>query len=147
MTIDQARRWLAIYFLLVTVITGVFLLLFNGTTILPLSADDAGACFQIIIPVLVGQVTVIFQWIAVANKDDPTGKIESPVPTWAIRLPALMAILIVVVATVVLAYANRPGVNWTISPTTFKSAVTFAVTILNASTVFLVPRFFPSSSK
>jgi len=144
-TIDQARKWLAVYFLLVTVITGAFLLLFNGTTVLPLSSDDASACFQIIIPVLVGQVTVIFQWIAVANKDDATGKLESPVPTWAIRLPALMAVLIIVVATIVLAYANRPAINWTVSPTTFKSAVTFSVTILNASTIFLVARFFPST--
>jgi hypothetical protein len=147
MTVDQARKWLAIYFLLVTVVTGAFLLLFNGTSVLPLSSEDASACFQIIIPVLVGQVTVIFQWIAIANKDDPTGKLESPVPSWAIRLPATLAVLIVVAATVVLAIANRPSLNWTVSPSTFKSAVTFAVTILNASTVFLVARFFPSSSK
>lgn len=147
MRIADARKWLAIYFLLTTVITGSFLLLFSGSVVLPLTEEDASACFQILIPVLVGQVTVIFQWIALANANPQDPDETTPIPAWAIKLPPVLALGIVVLATVALAVANAPDINWNVSPVTFKNAITFAVTVLNASTVFLVARLFPQQKE
>jgi hypothetical protein len=143
MKIVEARKWLALYFLLSAALTGSFLLLFSGTVILPLTPEDATASFQILIPVLAGQITVIFQWIALADNTPEENDIPSPIPGWAIKLPPTLAILIVIFATVALAVANRPEIHSSMSPTAFKSAITFSVTILNASTIFLVARLFP----
>jgi hypothetical protein len=145
MKLKDARRWIAIYFLLTTALTGSFLLLFSGSVLLPLAPEDASASFQILIPVLVGQVTIIFQWLALANNDPAQNDVESPIPGWAIKLPPALAFAIFVLAAIVLALANRPDLNWNVSPGTFKNAVTFAVTILNASTMFLVARLFPQA--
>jgi hypothetical protein len=143
MKIVEARRWLAIYFLLTAAITGSYLLIFSGTFLLPLSPDDATASFQILIPVLAGQITVIFQWIALANNTPEENDLPSPIPGWAIKLPPTLAILIVMLAAVALVVSNRPGVSSSMSPMTFKNAVTFSVTILNSATIFLVARLFP----
>jgi hypothetical protein len=146
MSLGDARTWLGLYFLLSTVITGRFLLLFSGSAVLPLTQEDASASFQILIPVLVGQVTVIFQWIATANHSLQDDTVPCPVPNWAIRLPPLLASSVVVVAALVLAISNSAASNWQASPETFKNAVTFSVTVLNASTIFLVTKLFPSTA-
>jgi len=143
MTIKDARKWIAIYFLLTTAATGAFLLLFSGSIILPLGSEDASASFQILVPVLVGQVTVIFQWLALANEAAPENNLPSPVASWAIKLPPILAFAIILTAAFTLALANRADVNLSTSPGTFKNALTFSVTLLNASTIFLVARLFP----
>jgi hypothetical protein len=144
MTYRNARRWLGIYFLLVTVGTGIFLLTCSGSSILPLTAAEAGASFKIIIPVLIAQVTVIFQWIAnMTGKEVDTQ--ECPIPPWAIVLPPVCAVFIIVSATLVLALANREDSTLSMSPESFGNAITFSVTLLNASTVFFVAKLFPSA--
>jgi hypothetical protein len=147
MTLDSARTWLGIYFLLTTVLIGCYLLLFSGMVILPLTPTEAGDCFQIIIPVLVGQVTVIFQWIAVTNSGIDDKKELCPIPSWAIKLPPILALLIIVLASIVLIISNDPTKNLSTSPDTFKHAITFSVTILNATTIYLVTKLFPTKAK
>ena len=143
MKMAEARRWLALYFLLATAAAGAFLLLFGGSILLPLTPEDSSASFQIIIPVLVGQLTLIFQWIAVSNNAASENDINCPVPGWAIKLPPILALSIFILAVLTLVLSNRPDVNSSASPSTFKNALTFSITILNASTVFLVARLFP----
>ena len=117
MTIGEARRWLGIYFVSITGVTGVFLLMFSGTRLLPLTPEEATSSFQIIVPVLIGQLTVIFQWVARA-KDDAGRDMQSPVPGWAVKLPPVVALIIIVISVVALCIANREGVNWSVSPET-----------------------------
>ena len=140
MTISQAQRWLAVYFLLITACIGVFIIIFPNTNIFPVSGDEAQASFKILIPVLIGQLTIIFQWFgrAANTRDDR----PSPVPDWTIRLPAAIsagAIIFCVIALVVMNAVKFSGQTQNI----FSNVVTLAVSILNASTVFLVARLFP----
>jgi hypothetical protein len=134
-----------LYFLLAAGFVGAFLLLFRQTSVLPLEADEANAAFQIIIPVFVAQVVVIFQWLA--KTDDAAEDQPSPFPNWAIVLPPVLTLAIFIVAVVALAVSNGPGAAMQVSPDAFQSAVTLSVTILNASTVLLVTRLFPGSKR
>lgn len=143
MTNSTARRWLGLYFLISSAVLGVFLLLFSGSSLLPLTPADGTASFQILIPVLVGQLTIIFQWLSGSGTDDLDADAQCAIPGWAIRLPPILAMLVVVAAAGALAAANQPESSLKTSPETFKAAVTFAVTIINATTVFLVGRLFP----
>jgi hypothetical protein len=147
MTISEARKWLGVYFLLVTCITGAIILLLGGGTFIPLEEADVNHSFQILIPVLLGQVTVIFQWIARQGQDagenDPC-----PIPAWAIRLPPISAAAIICLSVLTLVISNRPDMrSIRYGPERFMSTLTFAVSILNASTVFLVSRLFPSTER
>src|SRR6266478_548590 len=142
MKLITARRWLAIYFLLVTSLTGGYLLLFGETSMLPVSKSDATAAFQILLPVLIGQLTVIFQWIAQLNEPEDAEAL-SPFPSWAIKLPPiLVAALILISLTLLVAGNLNGGKQWGLSPQDFKGVLTFAVSLLNATTVFLVARLF-----
>lgn len=147
MKIGTARKWIGIYFLLTTVFVGCFLLFFNSSSILPITQEEANSSFQIIIPVLVGQITVIFQWFSLTTTQPGDIEKTSPIPGWLIKLPPLLVLFIIVLATVTLALANSPDSTLSVSPNTFKSAITFSVTLLNASTVFLVTKLFPSQDK
>jgi hypothetical protein len=142
MRLIVARRWLAVYFLLITTLSGGYLLLFGETALLPISQSDATAAFQIIIPVLIGQITIIFQWIAQLNAPENPDAI-SPIPVWAIKLPPLLVALLIIVSVVLLAAGNLGGGHrWGLSPQGFKGVLTFAVSLLNATTVFLVGKLF-----
>jgi len=144
MKLSKARRWIGVYFLVITATTGLFLLLFSGSVLLPISEEQASSCFQVIIPVFVGQLAVIFQWIA---KEDAQKDKKSSIPVWAILLPPCLSAMIIVVAAVILAIGNLESINWKLSPKSFQNAITFAVSIVNATTVLLMPRLFPSSEK
>ena len=143
MKLRTARAWLAIYFLLSAAFIGAFLILFRRSPILPLEVKEANATFQIIIPVLIAQVTIVFQWLAKGQHDAASADKDSPVPSWALVLPPILAVGIFLLAAVALALSNRENAMLQVSPEAFQSAVTLAVTILNASTVMLVGRLFP----
>jgi hypothetical protein len=70
MTLVAARNWLAVFFLGTTASLGAYILLFQQTRLLPIAAKDATSSFQIIIPTLVGQLTLAFKWIADPPLDD-----------------------------------------------------------------------------
>jgi hypothetical protein len=144
MTLTQARRWLGLYFLVTTSLTGAIILLFGGGTIVPLEEKDVTSSFQIVIPVLLGQLAVIFQWLGrqeESSKDQPC-----PVPDWAIRTPPILGAIIMLAAIMTLVLSNQQGTKWIkFGPSRFQATLTFVVGLLNASTVVLVGRLFPSS--
>ncbi|MFL5354071.1 hypothetical protein [Archangium sp.] len=146
MKLAEAQKWLGLYFLMTTGITGAVILLFGGGTIVPMEEKDVSNSFQIIIPVLLGQLTVIFQWLArqeaVASNDA-----ECPVPAWAIRTPPVLGATIMCAAVVLLFVSNRPGMTWIrFGPNRFQTTLTFVTGLLNASTILLVTRLFPSTA-
>jgi hypothetical protein len=143
MTYEQARKWLGLYFLLFSAALGGYVLLFAESSLLPLKRVDAGDAFKIVVPVLIGQVTVIFQWIGKLGQpnSDPC-----PIPGWAIKGPPIISVALVILGAAIMIAGNRvEGSGWGLSSDGFKSVLTFAISILNASTVFLVARLFPSA--
>lgn len=142
MTKAAAQKWLALYFLSLTAILGTYILVFPETNFLPIDREEARAAFQIIIPVLLGQLTVIFQWIGQAGNQ--TKSELSPIPSWAIKAPALAALAVVLIIIVSLIALNA-GDSAKQHDAMFSNGITFAVAIINVSTVYLVARLFPQS--
>ena len=143
MTAKEIRDWLGKYFLLSTIIIGGYILLFAGryTVLLRIDWQTGMDCFQIIIPTLVGQLTIIFRFFATAQtiKDDTIVDI----PSWVVKWPPLLLIALLVVTIVAMALGNvAEGQPWSPLQDQFKLIVTFYVTVLNATTVFVISRFF-----
>lgn len=144
MTARQIRDWLGLYFLLTTGMVGSFILLF-GKSVLRL--DDVSGTFQIIIPVLVGQLAMIFKWYAT---DPPAAEDNRrvPLPTWIIKGPPFMVAAILVVASVTKIagfHYDRPDLAP--SDEQFKGVVTFCVALLNATTIYFIARYFSLPAK
>jgi hypothetical protein len=141
MTYDQTRRWLALYFLLVSSFLAAYILIGAESPLLPISRENASAGVEIIIPVLIGQVTIVFQWIANIERNDPR---PCPIPAWAIVAPPTILLVVILAAIVVMITGNHfSGGGWGLSGEAFNSVLALVVSILNASTVFLVARLFP----
>ena len=136
MKLSALRDWLGKYFLFTTAALGAYFLLAAETAILPLRRSEATAAFQIIVPVLMGQLTLIFKWMAAAQREDAEMVVN--VPKWAVTSPPILMLLLVGAAIIAVVIGAA-------GPAALKSTVTFAVSILNATTVFLVARYFEAS--
>jgi hypothetical protein len=141
MKASDVRNWLGIYFLLTTVLLGSYILLFGETTLLPIKKKDSMDAFQIIVPVFVAQLTAIFRWFSSVtdeNKDEFV-----PIPSWVVKIPPLLVIAVIVIAVISMIVSEHlPSNGSWMDATTFKSIVTFCVTILNTTTVVVIIRFF-----
>lgn len=141
MKTKDVRNWLGIYFLLITGILGAYLLLFGETILLPIAKQEAMDVFQIVIPVFIGQLTIIFRWFAGFTKVDDDEVID--IPAWVVKGPPLLVIGILFVAVVSMVVGNLySSEQWTTSPGQLKVIVTFCVSILNATTIFIVGGYF-----
>ncbi len=140
MKAKDVRNWLGIYFLLVTGVFGAYLLLFRESPLLPISKAEAVDSFEILIPVLLAQVTMIFRWFS--SEERPEDSVLS-LPRWVVTAPPIMVVVILLISLLTLIFGNLGnGRRWAPSPDAFKGIVTFCVSILNASTVFIVSMYF-----
>lgn len=138
----DVRNWLGIYFLLITVILGGMILLVGDSL---LRLDDSIGVFEIIIPVLVGQLTIIFRWYT--TDYEPSKKSRIALPAWIIKGPPLLVIglLLITIALKVIGFQyDQP---WTPSDEQFKGIITFCVTILNATTIYVISKYFGAAHK
>jgi hypothetical protein len=146
MKLQQLRNWLGLYFLLLTTILGAYILLFSESMFLPISKSDGVASFEIIIPVLMGQLTIIFRWFGAdfnVGKNSKTG-----LPPWIVKGPPIIVASVLGVTIGVMVIGNMsPDLNFGIGSDTFKAIVTFCVSILNATTIFIVSRFFQNKKE
>ncbi|HEX8289567.1 MAG TPA: hypothetical protein VF556_16405 [Pyrinomonadaceae bacterium] len=141
MKVKDVRNWLGIYFLIITGILGTYVLLFGETVLLPVSKQEAMDVFQIVIPVLIGQLTIIFRWFAGFEAENTEASIN--MPTWVIKGPPLLVVGILIITVTLMVVGNMfSSLQWTISPDQFKVIVTFCVSILNATTIFIIGRYF-----
>jgi hypothetical protein len=131
------RNWLGIYFLLITVILGGTILLVGNSL---LRLDDPIGVFEIIIPVLVGQLTIIFRWYADNHNDEKKSRVA--LPPWIIKGPPLLVVGLLLITISLKVVGFRYDQPWTPSDEQFKGIVTFCVTILNATTIYVISKYF-----
>ncbi len=140
MKISQIRDWLGLYFLSITVSLGGYLILCSETIALPISKSEAMDCLEIIIPVLIGQLTLMFKWYGI---DQKTVDKKANIPSWVVKGPPIMVSFLLLCSIVILIVGNLDeGKSWVISPDTFKRLITFCVSVLTGTSVFIVARFF-----
>jgi hypothetical protein len=132
---DQIRNWLGIFFLGTTSVLGAYIILFQQTSLLPISSEDASSSFKIIIPTFIAQLTVVFKWIANPPRSDT---VEVRMPKWAVMGPPIivLGILIVTLSYLIVDQGKSNGGE------IFKNVVTFCVSLLSATSVFIVTAVF-----
>jgi hypothetical protein len=140
----EVRNWLGIYFLFVTILLGGYIILFAETKLLPMSKAEAMNAFKIIIPVFVGQLAIIFQWFS--RHDAASSEAILSIPPWVVKAPLILVACLLIAGIVIMIIGNSGSQTtqpaWSPSPERFKDLVTFAVTVLNATSVYIVMRFF-----
>lgn len=145
MNTEKVQKWLGLYFLIGSAVIGAYTLVFAETFLLPISRGDSIDVFQIITPVFIAQVTIIFQWYGRGQTPDVSQNI---IPSWVVIYPPILSIFVFCLGVIALIIGqNDGGKSWAPSPEQFKMNVTFCVTLLNASTIFVVARYFPQENK
>ena len=137
MTAKEIRNWLGVYFLLITAILGGIILLFGNSI---LRIDDSIGVFEIIIPVLVGQLAIIFRWFT--SDHISSKKHRTLLPGWIVKGPPLLVLLLLITSIALKIIGFHYDSPWTPSDEQFKAVVTFCVTILNATTIYVISRYF-----
>ena len=134
-------NWLFYYYLTGTVVMGLVLIIF-GSGEISLQLDDSLGVFAIIIPVFIGQLTIIYQWYTnqAVNGDSNMDQNLSISPS-LVKIPALVVFGIFLLAITLRAYGIKNDIKIMGDPQ-FKQMVTFAMSILNATTVYLVAMFY-----
>jgi hypothetical protein len=141
MTDDDIRKWVGTYVLILTIITGGYLFI-APDFILPLEASDRTASFEIIVPFLLGQVAAVFRFYGTPSRRASDGRDNTAaLPGFVVRLPliavgALIGIQFTLCAIAGIRRTEPP------SPELFKGLLTFCVALLNASTIFIIGRYF-----
>jgi len=138
MNSGEVRDWLGIYVLLLVAFLGGYLFL-APPMLLPLESGDKTSAFEIIIPFLLAQLAAVYRFYSDPHVSERT-RIRS-IPRWVIKGPPVVVSLLLISELGIFAYA---GINRQTPPTadTFKGLITFCVALLNASTIFVITRYF-----
>lgn len=138
MTAAAIRNWLGLYVLILVAFLGGYCFL-APDWLLPLEDGDRIAAFEIILPLLIAQLSAVYRFYTHESKGH--GAVGDSVPAWAIKAPLIVVSVLLGVELLLFAVA---GVSRQIppSPGTFKGLVTFCVSLLNASTVLMIGRYF-----
>jgi hypothetical protein len=142
MSSSQVRNWLGLYVLCLTVFLGGYSLL-APDVLLPLESADRTASFEIILPLLVAQISLVYRFFI--EPDAPHRISVRDIPGWVVKAPPLLVSLLLAAELILFAFAGiqrrQPP-----SPEMFKGLVTFCVALLNATTVLIITRYFGSAT-
>ncbi len=139
MKTSELRSWLGKYYLFTTAGLGGYLLLLPESIFLPISKSVADDALNVVIPVFLAQLTLVFRWYGSVTQEDDT---IVDIPTWTVKGPPLVVLGLLGVTMLLTVIGNLLDGGWTPSPQAFKRIVTFCVSIINATTVYLVASYF-----
>lgn len=138
MTATAVRNWLGLYVLILVACLGGYCFL-APDWLLPLENSDRIAAFEIILPLLIAQLSAVYRFYTHDSRGDDA--VGDSVPTWAIKAPLIVVSLLLGVELLLFAVAGI-GRQTPPSPETFKGLVTFCTALLNASAVLMIGRYF-----
>lgn len=144
MNASEVRTWIGKYFLLVLSVIAGYIYIFAETVLLPIARTEAYAAGETIIPVLLGQLAIIYRWFFSGDSLDLVGDVT--VPAWLVRWPPMLAIGLIAAAIASLVIANSTGGQWAPDPEMFRRVVVFSVSMLNVTTVIVITRYFAAKS-
>lgn len=138
----ELGKWLFIYFLLISLFFGFFLILFGKTL---MRIDDPMGVFFIFVPTMAGQITILFKWFADRAPNNSERKKEDKfidIPKFIVKTPPILVLIMFLIAILTKIIGFKLDAVWTPSDDQLKGVVTFGISILNATTIYLVSKFF-----
>jgi hypothetical protein len=141
-TSGDIRNWLGIYVLVLVAFLGGYAFL-APDYLLPLESGDRVAAFEIILPVLLAQVALVFRFYT--DEQANTRAIPRMLPAWVVKLPLLLVTLLIGIE---LAMSGIAGVTRQKppSPEAFKGLITFCVSLLNVSSIVILSKYFDAGT-
>lgn len=140
---EFVRSWLGLYVLLLTACVGAWILM-APKVLMPLDSPERVAAAEIVIPFLLGQVAAVFRYYSAAARDRRKFIL---IPRWVVQAPPLIVSVIIGLQFLALAIGGlKPELDITPSPDSFRAVLAFGVALLNASTVFVMTRYFESKA-
>jgi hypothetical protein len=133
MTGKTVKVLLGLFFLGTAVALAAYINLWQGSWYLPITEQDATSAFQIIIPMLVGQVAVVWR-ASMAEKR--TGQ-RHVVAAWLVVAPPL--VVLVALAVTIARIVSDQGATMN-SGAAFNKMVTLCVTILTVTSVVILAK-------
>ena len=140
MTPKEVRDWVGKYFLFTLAALGGYVYIFAGTVLLPLDRAEAFAAGETIIPVFLGQLTIMYRWFFSSTPIDTVGDVE--IPPWLIKGPPILGIVLIAASITSMIIGSRQQAHWAPDPETFRRIVVFVVSLLNVTTVIVISRYF-----
>lgn len=141
MSAKEIRGWLGVYVLVMTAVLGAYLLLAGGSRLLPYEDGEVTSAFQIVIPFLLTQIVVVYKFYTTEHTKNRS---IPGMPPFLVKAPLLLVTAILVVTLTIIGAGGHEA-EWTPTADQFKGLVTFAVALLNASSVFVFARYFESA--
>lgn len=133
-------KWLFIYYFSISCVFGFFLIIFGKSV---LKIDDPAGVFAILVPTLISQVAIIMKWfVDKANERDTKADYVVRIPVFLVKVPLIVVTAILVLGTVLKIVGFHQDADWTPSDQQFKWMVTFCISLLNATSIYLVSAFF-----
>jgi hypothetical protein len=142
MKAKHVRNILGPFFLIITAMVGVYVLLFKGGPLLPIESADAVSSLEIIVPVFVGQLAIIVQ-----NYGKMSDNKNIPVASWVIVMPPAIVILMLVSVIGYIVWSNNHSQPLDNVGETFRAVVTLAVSLLNATTIIVISKFLSNDRR
>ncbi len=145
MTATEVRNWIGKYFLYVLGGIGGYIFIFAGSVLLPIQREEALAAAETIVPVFLGQLTIMYNWFFSQNAKDEVRDIR--VPEWLIKGPPVMGLVLIILTLLAMILGNSNEENWAPHPETFRRVVVFVVSLLNVTTIIVIGRYFGNSKQ
>jgi len=109
---------------------------------LPLEWSDRIAAFEIVVPFLLGQIAAVFRYYGEDTRH-PSRPLN--LPPWVVLGPPIIVTVTLVLLFTCMAVGGISQAEWTPAPDQFKGLLTFCVGLLNASTVYVISKYFQSA--
>jgi hypothetical protein len=139
MSPSSIRTWIGLYLLVLTgAVAGVLLLAGN---LMPLEPGDITASFEIMIPFLLGQIAVTFRFYV----NPHPRPVRVAIPSWVVKGPPIIVSILLVGSFTLMIVGGLQQSRVVPSAEKFKALLTFCVALLNASTVYVITKYFESS--
>jgi hypothetical protein len=111
--------------------------------LVPLEKSERAACAEIVVPFLLGQVAAVYRYFA----DPSPGARKVKLPSYVVKTPPILVTIIVIYLIGMMSYAGvRQDKDLIPDPEAVRATLTFVVALLNASTVFVISKYFESST-
>lgn len=136
---SEIRSWLGLYVLIFTAVVGGYFFV-APSIMVPLEMPDKIASTEILLPFLLGQMAVVFRFYSSSSghKDRRVN-----IPVWVVKAPPILVSIVLLSELVLMAIGGLTRRADLIPyPESFKAFLTFCVAFLNASTVFVITRYF-----
>ena len=144
---SEIANWLFYYYLIGTVSMGLILIIIGPENSLLSLTDNLGV-FAIIIPVFLGQVTILYQWFTnQAQKEQIELSKNLNISKNLVKLPPIIVLSIFGLAIILRGFGRINDWEIQIDESQFKALVTFGMSILNVTSIYLVSLFYRSAEE